>query len=120
MIQVDLEKKCLRGFSKKFEGRKIHVGNGILKQSRHAIFSKPSSELSGDGVIMTEPLYRTFGIPLGMSDIVFLQNITSTLASTLLDTAPNDLVLDMVRIARQQMKGAAIELWYSRRTRPAR
>lgn len=94
--QVDLEKKCLRGFSKNFQGRKVHVGNGILTQSRHAIFSKPSSELSGDGVIMTEPLCRTCGIPPGMSDLVFLQNITSTLTATILDVGPDDIVLDMV------------------------
>ncbi|CAO3688873.1 unnamed protein product [Umbelopsis vinacea] len=94
-VSVDLEKKCLRGFSKNFQGRKVHVGNGILTQSRHAIFSKPSSELSGDGVIMTEPLCRTCGIPPGMSDLVFLQNITSTLTATILDVGPDDIVLDM-------------------------
>lgn len=94
--QVDMDKKCLRGRSKRFEGRKIHVGNGILKQSRQAIFSKKPSELSGDGVLMTDPIYKTCGIPQGMNDQLFLQNITSTLASALLEVGMDHTVLDMV------------------------
>ncbi|KAI9284970.1 S-adenosyl-L-methionine-dependent methyltransferase [Umbelopsis sp. AD052] len=94
-IMVDLEKKCLRGYSEKFQGLKFHVGNGILKKPRRAIFSKPPSELSGDGVFMVEPLYRTCGIPLGFSHLVFLQNITSTLTTRLLNVEPNNIVLDM-------------------------
>ncbi|KAG2174935.1 hypothetical protein INT43_005997 [Umbelopsis isabellina] len=94
-IMVDMDKKCLRGRSKRFDGRKIHVGNGILKQSRQAIFSKKPSELSGDGVIMTDPIYKTCGIPQGMNDQLFLQNITSTLASALLEVGMDHKVLDM-------------------------
>ncbi|KAJ2957586.1 hypothetical protein NQZ79_g6686 [Umbelopsis isabellina] len=94
-IMVDMDKKCLRGRSKRFDGRKIHVGNGILKQSRQAIFSKKPSELSGDGVLMSDPIYKTCGIPQGMNDQLFLQNITSTLASALLEVGMDHKVLDM-------------------------
>jgi hypothetical protein len=45
---------------------------------------------------MVEPLYRTCGIPFGLSHLVFLQNITSTLTTRLLNVEPSNIVLDMV------------------------
>jgi len=37
-VYVDVEGRCRRGLVKRFDGVKLHVGNGYAEVSRHDVF----------------------------------------------------------------------------------
>ena len=37
-VYCDLEGKCRKGLTQRFDRPKIHVGNGVAKVSRHQLF----------------------------------------------------------------------------------
>ncbi|RGB42420.1 hypothetical protein C1646_750919 [Rhizophagus diaphanus] len=77
---VDVDGNCHRGYLKITLERNC-------SSSRHEIFSSNPSELSGIGVLVTKPLYRTPSIStslsLHLSSLIFLQN------------KPRDNIIDM-------------------------
>nr|CAG8444175.1 9721_t:CDS:10 [Entrophospora candida] len=93
-IMVDLDGKCLRGYLKNFTGRKLFVGNGKMILSRDQIFQTDPSLVSGIGVLMTQPIYRTPSLS-NLKSLIFLQNLPSILTGHLLNLKPNQRVLDM-------------------------
>ncbi|CAH1761616.1 1843_t:CDS:10 [Entrophospora sp. SA101] len=93
-IMVDLDGKCLRGYLKNFTGRKLFVGNGKMILSRDQIFQTDPSLISGIGVLMTQPIYRTPSLS-NLKSLIFLQNLPSILTGHLLNLKPNQRVLDM-------------------------
>jgi len=96
---VDVDGNCRRGYLKNYTGRKLFIGNGKMLMSRHEIFSSNPSELSGIGVLMTQPLYRTPSISTSLSShlssLIFLQNKPSILVGHLLNPQPGDKIIDM-------------------------
>ncbi|RIA93621.1 S-adenosyl-L-methionine-dependent methyltransferase [Glomus cerebriforme] len=98
-VMVDIDGNCHRGYLKNFTGKKLFIGNGKMLMSRHEIFSSNPSELSGIGVLMTQPLYRTPSISTSLSShlspLIFLQNKPSILVGHLLNPQPEDIILDM-------------------------
>ncbi|CAG8535001.1 4702_t:CDS:2, partial [Paraglomus occultum] len=96
-VMVDIDGSCKRGSLKEYKGSKIFIGNGRMEMSRAHIFQSNPLELSGIGVTMTFPLYRTPSLSTNprLSCLVFLQNLPSILTTHLLSPQPGDLVLDM-------------------------
>ncbi|CAG8550333.1 1552_t:CDS:2 [Paraglomus brasilianum] len=96
-VMVDIDGSCKRGSLKEYKGSKIFIGNGRMEMSRAQIFQSNPLELSGIGVTMTFPLYRTLSLSTNpqLSSLVFLQNLPSILTTHLLSPQPGDLVLDM-------------------------
>ncbi|GBB91550.1 hypothetical protein RclHR1_18900003 [Rhizophagus clarus] len=98
-VMVDVDGNCRRGYLKNYTGKKLFIGNGKMLMSRHEIFSSNPSELSGIGVLMTQPLYRTPSISTSLSShlssLIFLQNKPSILVGHLLNPQPGDNIMDM-------------------------
>ncbi|CAB4419774.1 unnamed protein product [Rhizophagus irregularis] len=98
-VMVDIDGNCRRGYLKNYTGKKLFVGNGKMLMSRHEIFSSNPSELSGIGVLMTQPLYRTPSISTSLSShlssLIFLQNKPSILVGHLLNPQSGDNIIDM-------------------------
>ncbi|KAG5866399.1 hypothetical protein JTB14_025990 [Gonioctena quinquepunctata] len=95
-IYADVDKKCKRGLQKTFEGRKLFIGNGILKMQRHQLFAENISP-SGVAVQVTEsisgcpPLGDNF-LPPGWA---LLQNLPSMLCVLALNPQPNEAIIDL-------------------------
>lgn len=104
MIQFFILMKFKIGFSlfsqkkkqdstKRIRGRKLFIGNGILKQSRSEIFSAQQKDVA---VELTEPLFSSPSLSGVLNDKIFLQNLPSMIVAHALKPQPNDLILDMV------------------------
>ena len=79
--------------TKRIRGRKLFIGNGILKQSRSEIFSAQQKDVA---VELTEPLFSSPSLSGVLNDKIFLQNLPSMIVAHALKPQPNDLILDMV------------------------
>eukprot|EP00088_Acartia_fossae_P047166 TRINITY_DN5111_c0_g1_i1.p1 TRINITY_DN5111_c0_g1~~TRINITY_DN5111_c0_g1_i1.p1 ORF type:complete len:447 (-),score=97.17 TRINITY_DN5111_c0_g1_i1:9-1349(-) len=92
-VYADLDKKCLRGHAKVYTGRKVHVGNGLLKVSREQVFKE---NVRGIGVVMDDRVYNCPSIDeRQLNGQLMLQNLPSILAVLELDPLPGHRVLDM-------------------------
>ncbi|XP_037076462.1 tRNA (cytosine(72)-C(5))-methyltransferase NSUN6-like, partial [Pollicipes pollicipes] len=92
-VHADLEGCCLRGRTQPYEGHQLFVGNGVMEQSRHAIFT--TEKPCGVAVRMTEPVFGSPSLGPFCGRRAFLQNLPSVLTSRVLDPRPGELVLDM-------------------------
>ncbi|RUS87554.1 hypothetical protein EGW08_004660 [Elysia chlorotica] len=94
-VFADLDKKCLKGLTTKYTGRKLFVGNGISQVSRADVFNAHSESLRGLAVLMTQPVYEA---PC-LSELAFpwlvAQNLPSIACVHALDPRPGQAVLDM-------------------------
>ena len=78
---ADVRGKCLKG-SKTFAGEMLHVGDGILRVSREALFK---TEVSGVGVQMSDKIFPCPSLNESeFSGTFFLQNLPSIKAVDLL------------------------------------
>nr|XP_022907748.1 putative methyltransferase NSUN6 [Onthophagus taurus] len=96
-VYVDVNKKCKKGFCDIFNlGRKVFVGNGVVKMTRKELFCDNNS-LKG---IAIEMLATTSGCPtLNINNLptgsCILQNLPSIICVYLVAPKPNEVILDM-------------------------
>ncbi|KAJ8313490.1 hypothetical protein KUTeg_008051 [Tegillarca granosa] len=75
-VYSDVDGQCKKGLIKPFTGKKIYVGNGVTKVSREELFCS-GKDLSGVGILMTEPLYEAPSLMEFCPHLVFPQNLPS-------------------------------------------
>jgi len=93
-VYLDLENKCLRGFQKKFNGKKLFIGNGISMFNRDQLF-KSIENIRGLAVKLTERKYPCPSLGQCFQDKLFLQNLPSVICGLVLDPQPGEIILDM-------------------------
>lgn len=94
-VYVDMEGRCRKGLVKRFDGVKLHVGNGRAEVSRHDVFVSDTHTSAGIGVRMTEPMYIAPSLDDFARDVTFPQNLPSIVCVHVLDPQPGHLVLDI-------------------------
>ncbi|XP_022907748.2 tRNA (cytosine(72)-C(5))-methyltransferase NSUN6 [Onthophagus taurus] len=96
-VYVDVNKKCKKGFCDIFNlGRKVFVGNGVVKMTRKELFCDNNS-LKGIAIEMLAtisgcPTLNINNLPTGSC---ILQNLPSIICVYLLAPKPNEVILDM-------------------------
>uniref|UniRef100_K1Q5I5 Putative methyltransferase NSUN6 n=1 Tax=Magallana gigas TaxID=29159 RepID=K1Q5I5_MAGGI len=99
-------------------GPRLHVGNGVAKFDRDAIF-KSQPPPSGVGILMTEPLYEAPCLSDLRPDLIMAQNLPSIVCTHVLDPKPGERILDMCAApggktthiaSRMQNKGEVIAI----------
>lgn len=93
-VYSDVDGQCKKGLIKPFTGKKIYVGNGVTKVSREELFCS-GKDLSGVGILMTEPLYEAPSLMEFCPHLVFPQNLPSIVCSLVLNPQPGETILDM-------------------------
>ncbi|KAK3754890.1 hypothetical protein RRG08_020803 [Elysia crispata] len=94
-VYADLDKKCLKGLTSKYTGRKLFVGNGISQVSRAEVFNAHSETLRGLGVLMTQPVYEAPCLSELSYPWLVPQNLPSIACVHALDPQSGESVLDM-------------------------
>ncbi|KAL5496948.1 hypothetical protein EMCRGX_G013328 [Ephydatia muelleri] len=93
-VFADMEGKCRRGLAADYEAQTLYVGNGIAVLSRIQLFGSKSAN-RGTAIKMVDPLYAAPSLNAELSDVVFIQNLPSIVASHVLDPQPGETILDM-------------------------
>ena len=91
-VYADLDGKCLKGFSKKFNRPKMMIATGKSLVSRQEIFCPPISK--GLGIQITDTNVP-MPAPIRISSKFYPQNLPSVVAVHVLDPKPGETVLDM-------------------------
>ncbi|KAI1301936.1 tRNA (cytosine(72)-C(5))-methyltransferase NSUN6 [Halotydeus destructor] len=92
-VFCDVEEKCLQGWSKPYNGKKVFVGNGVSHVSRRDLFC--SEPKTGLGVQILENVYPTPSLYAQFGSTLYLQNLPSTVCVHVLNPQPGDVVLDI-------------------------
>eukprot|EP00105_Crassostrea_gigas_P042623 XP_019926771.1 PREDICTED: putative methyltransferase NSUN6 [Crassostrea gigas] len=117
-VVVDLDGRVLKGDTQPLSGPRLHVGNGVAKFDRDAIF-KSQPPPSGVGILMTEPLYEAPCLSDLRPDLIMAQNLPSIVCTHVLDPKPGERILDMCAApggktthiaSRMQNKGEVIAI----------
>lgn len=93
-VYADLERKCRRGFIKKFEGKKFYIGNGISHYDRQELFQN-NCKLMGVAVKMVDSQKKLLSFESIDRMFVFPQNLPSIIVGHVLNPQENDRILDM-------------------------
>ncbi|XP_060527902.1 tRNA (cytosine(72)-C(5))-methyltransferase NSUN6 isoform X2 [Cylas formicarius] len=95
-IYVDIEKNCKKGFQKIYEGKKVFIGNGLVKIVRKNLFGENLTP-SGIAVHVTETISGCPSIPKDClpPDWGLLQNTPSIICVLNLGPRQGEVVLDM-------------------------
>ncbi|GFN76215.1 ribosomal RNA small subunit methyltransferase b [Plakobranchus ocellatus] len=94
-VFADLDKKCLKGLISKYQGTKLHVGNGTSQVSRSEIFGSNKTNQRGIGILMTNPVYEAPSLSEMSFPWLVPQNLPSIACVHALDPQPGETVLDM-------------------------
>ncbi|XP_067937869.1 tRNA (cytosine(72)-C(5))-methyltransferase NSUN6-like [Watersipora subatra] len=93
-VYMDTFGKFLRGSLPPYTFPRVHIANGISMYSRHKVFSGMAS-LSGVGINITEPLYTAPKLNNFLPNLLFAQNLPSSLVAHILGPKAGETVLDM-------------------------
>ena len=91
-VYADLDRKCLKGWTKKFTHPKMMIATGKSMVSRNELFCPPVSD--GMAVEVTN-LNVPMPASVKISSDFYPQNLPSVVAVHVLDPQPGDTVLDM-------------------------
>ncbi|PVD30727.1 hypothetical protein C0Q70_10002 [Pomacea canaliculata] len=94
IVGAPLYARCLRGFSRVYQGSKMYVGTGVALVDRDELFCT-SAVSRGVGVQMSEALYHSPSLSDFLPKIVFPQNLPSIICGHVLGPRPGETILDM-------------------------
>ncbi|RWS03144.1 putative methyltransferase NSUN6-like protein [Dinothrombium tinctorium] len=92
-VFVDIDGKCLRGWKRRYEGRKVFLGNGVSFVSRRDLFSDCPNK--GLAIELTDCLYPCPSLYGSKGALFYPQNLPSALCVHVLNPQPGEFVLDM-------------------------
>lgn len=93
-IYGDVNGQCRRGYTQKFTGDRIFIGNGQALMSRVQLFVE-TEKPSGVAIQVTEPVFDCPSLNGILTDRLFLQNLPSIVVGHVLKPVSGELVLDM-------------------------